>query len=151
MFLILADFLSTLEGGEGGMDGEGSVHCRPGRYGKESRVGPQGGPVQQAVPEHAPRQAGTGRKEERVRRGVIQGGPEQQAVPEHAPRQAGTGGKQGGPVQEGSGQVGMGGGGVHIHHYQLNTSQKTTSEAAKAIFIQDFISIDILKHARLFK
>jgi hypothetical protein len=34
MFPILADFLA-----EGGMDGEGSVHCRPGRYGKESRLG----------------------------------------------------------------------------------------------------------------
>ncbi len=25
------------------MDGEGSVHCWPGQYGKERRVGPQGG------------------------------------------------------------------------------------------------------------
>jgi hypothetical protein len=83
-------FSLHLGGGEGGMDGEGSVHCRPGRYGKDCTVGPQGGPVQQAVPEHAPGQAGTGRKEEWVRRGVIQGGPVQQAVPEHAPRQAGT-------------------------------------------------------------
>jgi hypothetical protein len=43
MFLILADFLSALEGREGVTDGEGSVHCRPGRYSKESSVGPQGG------------------------------------------------------------------------------------------------------------
>ena len=77
------------------MDGEGSVHCRPGRYGKDCTVGPQGGPVQQAVPEHSPGQAGTGRKEEWVRRGVIQGGPVQQAVPEHSPRQAGTARKAG--------------------------------------------------------
>jgi hypothetical protein len=40
---------------------------------------------------------------------------------------------------------------LHLHHYQLITTQQTTSEAAKAIFIQDFISTDILKHARLFQ
>jgi hypothetical protein len=45
----------------------------------------------------------------------------------------------------------MGGGGLHLHHNQLITSQQTTREAAKAIFIQDFISIDVLKHARLFQ
>jgi hypothetical protein len=45
----------------------------------------------------------------------------------------------------------MGGGGLHLHHNQLVTSQQTTSEAAKAIFIQGFISIDVLKHARLFQ
>jgi hypothetical protein len=38
---------------------------------------------------------------------------------------------------------------MHIHHNQLITSQQTTSEAAKAIFIQGFISSDVLKHARL--
>ena len=50
----------------------------------------------------------------------------------------------------------MGGGGWRLperrlHHNQLITSQQTTSEAAKAIFIQGFISIDVLKHARLFQ
>jgi hypothetical protein len=70
MFLILADFLSTL-GGEGGMDGEGSDLFTAGR-------------------------AGTARKEEWVCRGVLQGGPVQQAVPEHTPRQAGTTGKKSG-------------------------------------------------------
>jgi hypothetical protein len=41
---------------------------------------------------------------------------------------------------------------LHLHHNQLiTTSQQTTSEAAKAIFIQGFISIDVLKHARLFQ
>ncbi len=62
----------------------------------------QGGPVQQAVPEHTPRQAGTARKAEWVRRGgVIQGGPVRQAVPEHTPRQAGTARKAGRGSTEG--------------------------------------------------
>jgi hypothetical protein len=44
MFPIFRRFSLNPGGdGEGGMDGEGSVHCRPGRYGKERRVGPQGG------------------------------------------------------------------------------------------------------------
>jgi hypothetical protein len=44
MFPIFRRF-SLYPGGEGerGMGGEGSVHCRPGRYGKERRAGPQGG------------------------------------------------------------------------------------------------------------
>ncbi len=54
-------------------------------------------------------------------------------------------GKQVGPVQEGSRSGGYGGG-LHLHHNQLITSQQTTSEAAKAIFIQGFISIDVLEH-----
>jgi hypothetical protein len=40
---------------------------------------------------------------------------------------------------------------LHLHHKQLITSQQTISEAAKEIFIQGFISIDILKHAWLFQ
>ncbi len=53
-------------------------------------------------------------------------------------------GKQGGPVQEV--RSAWGGGGLHLHHNQLIISQQTTSEAAKAIFIQVFISIDVLEH-----
>jgi hypothetical protein len=75
MFPILADFLA-----EGGMDREGSVHCRPGRYGKESRAGQYGRAQGQEV------------------RSVCGWG---------------------------------GGGGLHLHHNQLITSQQTTSEAAK--------------------
>ncbi len=57
--------------------------------------------------------AGTARKEEWVRRGVIQGEPVQQPVPDHAPRQAGTARNAGRASTGGlrSGQVGMGGGG----------------------------------------
>jgi hypothetical protein len=85
MFLILEDFLSTLEGGREVWTGRDLFTA--GRAGTARKVEwvrrgvLQGGPVQQAVPEHAPRQAGTARKEEWVLRGVYQGGPVQQAVP----------------------------------------------------------------------
>jgi hypothetical protein len=132
MFLIFRRFSLNPEGGgegEGGMDGEGSVVLTAGR-------------------------AGTARKEEWVRRGDIQGGLVQQPVPDHAPRQAGTARKAGRASTGGlKSQVRSvwGGGGLHLHHNQLITSQQTISEAAKAIFIQGFISIDVLKHALLFK
>jgi hypothetical protein len=98
--------------------------------------------------------ASTARKEEWVRRGVIQGGPVQQAVPDHAPQQAGMARKAWQASTRGlkdRSVWGEGGGGFHLHHNQLITSQQTTSEAAKAIFIQGFISIDVLKHAWLFQ
>jgi hypothetical protein len=40
---------------------------------------------------------------------------------------------------------------LHLHHNQLITSQQTISDAANALFIQGFISIDVLKHAQLFQ
>jgi hypothetical protein len=50
------------------MDGEGSVHCRP----EWVRMGViRGGPVQQAVPDHAPQQAGTARKAGRASTGGL--------------------------------------------------------------------------------
>jgi hypothetical protein len=126
MFPIFRRFSLNPGRGEGGMDGEGSVHCRPGRYGKERRVRPEGG-LSWA---------------DRYSRQFLTTGPNRPV------RQ----GKQGGPVQEGSRSGWYGGrGGLHLHHNQLITSQQTTSEAAKAIFIQGFISIDVLKHARLFQ
>ncbi len=109
------------EGGGGGerYGREVSVHYRPGRYGKERRVGAQGYPGRTGTAGSSCPRAPTGRP---VRQG-----------------------KQGGPVQEGSRSGWYGGEGWHLHHNQLITSQQTTSEADKAIFIQGFISIDVLK------
>ncbi len=60
----------------GGGGGEGSVHCRPGWYGKERRVGPQGGyPGPTGIAgssEDAPQKAGTARKAGRASTGRSQ-------------------------------------------------------------------------------
>ncbi len=121
MFPIFADFLSTLRGGGGG------------RHGQEVSV--------HYRPGWYVKERRVGAQADRYSRQFLTTHPTGRPV-----RQ----GYQGGPVQEGS-QVGMGGGGWRLHDNQLITSQQTTSEAAKAIFIQGFISIDVLKHARLFQ
>jgi hypothetical protein len=67
--------------------------------------------------------AGTARKEECVRRGVIQGGPVQQAVTDHAPQQAGTARKAGRASTGGLKVRSVRRGGLHVRNSSVTAGQ----------------------------